>query len=280
MKPKTTLAVLFVSATLPANAQMFSFSLRTNNQQVIDEALSGAFVRISQSYELRDTVNGQSFGRGGKDYFSIVPFLGVETERGLVFPTAALSPWTCDKDFEEHEGKYKPSVTATEMTRPGRAGGLKRSAADLARGTKLTRHLSCLGDSAQISDGLRPDTVPGKKKGWMVWITPAPDGTGSDSVRYNSVPREMEVPADGKPLPVEKPDVTGTVYGGIYVSPVQTGIGQITFTLSGVIVPDGEGWVLDFPFVGQERKPEALTPIGGTKEEGNDGTHKKKGKRK
>ena len=35
--------------SLPTTAQIFNFSLRTNNQQLIDEALAGAFVRINQS---------------------------------------------------------------------------------------------------------------------------------------------------------------------------------------------------------------------------------------
>lgn len=57
---------------LPATAQIFNFSLRTNNQQLIDEALSRAFVRINQSYELCDTVKDEHFGRDGKDNTSVI----------------------------------------------------------------------------------------------------------------------------------------------------------------------------------------------------------------
>ncbi len=83
---KHILVTVAIVIALPVNAQIFNFSLRTNNQQLIDKALEGAFVRINQSYELCDTVKNEHFGRNEKDYFSIIPFIGVETERGLIFP--------------------------------------------------------------------------------------------------------------------------------------------------------------------------------------------------
>ena len=49
---------LLIAITLPMAAQIFNFSLRTNNQQLIDEALSGAFIKINQSYELCDCPPG------------------------------------------------------------------------------------------------------------------------------------------------------------------------------------------------------------------------------
>lgn len=75
MRIKNIIGVFLVLLAFPLNAQIFNFSLRTNNQQVIDEAMSGAFVRINQSYELCDTVQNEHFGRNEKDYFSIVPFV-------------------------------------------------------------------------------------------------------------------------------------------------------------------------------------------------------------
>lgn len=85
--------------SLPLSAQFFNLSLKTNSQQLIDEALVGAFTKIEQGYELCDTVSDEHFGRNGKDYFSLIPFIGIETERGLLFPNGALEPWTLDKDF-------------------------------------------------------------------------------------------------------------------------------------------------------------------------------------
>lgn len=256
--------ILMTVAALPATAQIFNFSLRTNNQQLIDEALAGAFVKINQSYELCDTVKDEHFGRDGKDYFSIIPFVGIETERGLVFPSATLIPWSYDNDFKEYQGLYKPLATETNIS------VLNNSKDDITQdvplpflGKDLSKHLSVLCDSTQGHKGLKVDTVPGAKNGWLIWLSANSNLTEIDSVRFTSIKKDIEVPIDGGFLHIDKPEISETVYGGIYVTPIQTSIGQLTFTLTGVMVFDEEGWVLDFPFIKQPKENKTLTPING-----------------
>lgn len=275
MKTKIIILLLGVLFAMPLKAQIFNFSLRTNNQQLIDEAMVGAFVKINQAYELCDTVQNEHFGRNEKDYFSIIPFIGIETERGLVFPKAALSPWTYDNDFEEYQNRYKPLVTESKLCSLNVGEKSERSLNGNLSGSQASKYISVLTDSVQFSNGLKVDTIPGIKKGWLIWIASESDIVDNDSVRFNSIKKEIEVPVDGEFLRIDKPDIAGTVYGGIYVTPVQTGIGQITFTLTGVMVLDDEGWVLDFPFI-EETK--VLTPIGKLGEKGNLNPLKKKRK--
>lgn len=278
MKSKYLFLTLLILTALPSNAQIFNFSLRTNNQQLIDEAMAGAFVKINQAYELCDTVQNEHFGRNEKDYFSIVPFIGVETEKGLVFPSAALSPWRYDKDFEEYEGKFKPLVTDTKLSLLNCPDKAIRSLSNELSGTPATHLLSTLNDSTQSINGLKVDSVPGLKNGWLIWITSETNLADNDSVRINSIMKEIEVPVDGEFLRIDKPEVAGTVYGGIYVTPMQAGIGQITFTLTGVMVLDDEGWVLDFPFIKEQHETRVLTPIGKLGGKGSLNTLKKKKK--
>lgn len=256
--------ILMTVAALSATAQIFNFSLRTNNQQLIDEALTGAFVRINQGYELCDTVKDEHFGRYGKDYFSIIPFVGIETEHGLLFPSAALTPWSCDNDFEEYQSLYKPLITETIIS------GLNNDKDDITRdvslplqGKDVSKHLSVLCDSTQNHNGLKVDTIPGAKNGWLIWISSNSNLAETDSVRFTSIKKDIEVPIDGGFLPIDKPEIAETVYGGIYVTPIQSSIGQLTFTLTGVMVLDKEGWVLDFPFIKEPKENKALTPING-----------------
>lgn len=158
--------------SLPSMAQIFNFSLRTNNQQLIDEALSGAFIRINQSYELCDTIKNEHFGREGKDYFSIVPFIGIETERGLIFPSSTLQPWNSDNDFDEYKNQYKPILTETKLNLlNNRTELIPRDLKSLISGLELTRHLTILSDSTQIHEGLKVDTIPGTKNGWLIWLS-------------------------------------------------------------------------------------------------------------
>lgn len=258
------LTFIMVAVSLPATAQILNFSLRTNNQQLIDEALSGAFVRIDQSYELCDTIKDQHFGRGGKDYFSIVPFLGFETERGLVFPSDVETPWVNDKDFSEYKDDFKPIVTKTTLSILNNSYKLaRRTISSPIEGEELTSCLRILDDSLYKNNGLMVDTLSGVKKGWLVWISTKSNPIESDSVRFISMKKDIEVPNDGECLRIDRPEISDNIFGGIYVTPVQSTIGQLTFSLSGVLVSDEGGWFLEFPFIKRSEEMKPLTPIKG-----------------
>lgn len=265
MGAKNFISLLITLVALPATAQIFNFSLRTNNQQLIDIALSGAFIRINQSYELCDTVNDQHFGRDGMDYFSIVPFIGIETQEGLVFPSSALTPWTNDCDFDKYKERYKPLVTKSTVSLLNSVEELpERDIQSPINGTAITRNICALTDSIHSSYGLAVDSLPGEKDGWFVWISSNQDLSETDTVKFTSIKKSIEVPVDGESLRIDTPEISETVYGGIYVTPVQQAIGQIMFTLSGMMVLDEDGWILDFPFITESTENKPLTPIKGT----------------
>lgn len=264
MKIKSLILILMTIVALPTTAQILNFSLRTNNQQLIDKALAGAFVRINQSYELCDTVKDEHFGRNGKDYFSIISFIGIETEQGLIFPSTTLKPWTYDNDFNEYKGKYKPLVTESKINILNhRVGYAVRNVELPFTGTSLSKYLSIYNDSIQHNQGLKIDTIPGSKNGWVIWLSSNSTLSETDSVRFTSIKKDIEVPTDGGSLHIEKLETNETVFGGIYVTPVQSSIGQLTFTLTGIMVLDEDSWVLDFPFMKTPKEVKILTPING-----------------
>lgn len=262
MKAKIIIPMLLTIIALPMDAQIFNFSLRTNNQQLIDEALSGAFVKINQSYELCDTITNKHFGRDEKDYFNIVPFIGVETEQGLIFPTSCLSPWTYDKDFEKYKSKYKPQATQTKLNvLNGKDGMLTRNIKSPITGSAISEDLCVFNDSTHKNCGLKIDTISGKKNGWLIWLSSTSNLSNTDSVRFTSIKKTIQVPLEGELLPLDKPEISENVYGGVYVTPVQSCIGQITLALTGVIVANEDGWHLDCPFIKMNEENETLTPI-------------------
>lgn len=267
MKIKTSLFSLAMLAALPMAAQIFNFSLRTNNQQLIDEALDGAFVRINQSYELCDTTTDERFGRGGRDYFNIVPFIGVLTEEGLVFPTASMQPWDKDIDFDDYRDSYKPLPCASELTlfRDGKSEiYVPRDSLSAAKG--MTSGLMLLPVKTGGNEGLVLDTVPGLKNGWLVWLSSESNLIEADSLEYTSFRKEIEVSANGEMIQLENPEITGKIYGGLYIVPVRTAPGKLTFSISGIAVEDGEAWFLEFPFITARtmKEPRLLTPIAGS----------------
>lgn len=264
MRVKHFISLLVTLVALPATAQIFNFSLRTNNQQLIDKALAGAFVRINQHYELCDTIKEEHFGRNGKDYFSIIPYIGVETEKGLIIPASVLTPWVNDIDFDKYKEKYKPIATKSTICLLNSVEDLPEVAINSPLiGSTVTNRLCVLSDTIQISKGLTVDSLPGKKDGWFIWISSNKNLADTDSVRFTSIKKDIEVPVDGECLRIDTPEISETVYGGIYVTPIQSALGQITFTLTGIMVLDEEGWILDFPFVTEIKKNKPLTPIKG-----------------
>ena len=268
MRAKNFILFLLTLVAIPSTAQIFNFSLRTNNQQLIDKALSGAFVRINQSYELCDTVKVEHFGRDGKDYFNIVPFIGVKSEEGIVFPSLALTPWANDCDFDKYKDRYKPLATKSSISLLNieEEQASKYSGSPIG-GLAMTKYLCTMVDTIQMVKGLNVDSIPGRKDGWFIWLSSNQNLAETDSVKFTSIKKDLEVPDDGEFLRIDTPEISGTVHGGIYVIPTQTAVGQITFTLTGIMVSDEEGWILDFPFITERRENKPLTPIKGTTDE-------------
>ena len=264
MNIKKVILMLCAIVAFPVAAQIFNFSLRTNNQQLIDMALNGAFVKINQSYELCDTVSDEHFGRDGKDYFNIIPFVGVQTEQGLIFPTATLSPWTYDKDFGKYKERYKPLATKSSISRlNAEASDFNYKTDSPLKGNEISRHICELSDTAYHAQGLKIDSIPGKKNGWLIWISSNKDLTHTDSIKFTSINKEIQVAADGESMHIEDPEIAETVYGGIYVTPTQSSIGELNFSVTGVLAPSDEGWILDFPFIKNTSNNKPLTPIKG-----------------
>lgn len=241
-----------------SNAQLFNFALKTSNQQLIEQAINGAIVKISQSYELTDTVSGDSFGREDNEYFSKIQFLGVLTEKGLCFPAQAIVPWVVDPDFNEYKDKYRPVISKSEVAL------VTTISPDSIINQKLVdcRKLGAVAlDTDSVYNGLQVDSVPGEKQGWLVWISEEGKTDKPSRLRYSSILKTLEVVKDNDNSSIEAPEVNGKLYGGIFIIPVQTGIGQLIFKMAGIIISDGDKWIINYPFLSEPTIQNDLTPI-------------------
>lgn len=245
MMKKYILVIVAAFMVLPTSAQFFNFTLRTNNQQLIDEAMSDAFVRIDQFYEICDTTKNEHFGRNEKDYFNIVPYIGIQTERGIIFPSTTLKPWLNDNDFAEYKDVYKPIITKTKISALNGSANKKRDILLSTKDIDVSEHLIALRDST-ANLGLKIDTIPGKKQGWLIWLSSNANLLKVDSLKITSIKKDIEIPNDGGYLCIEKPEISENVYGGIYVTPVRSSIGQLTFLLTGIMTLARNEWIIDF----------------------------------
>ena len=238
------------------HAQFLGFSIKSNNQIFIEQALQQTFVKLKQSYQLQDTIHNEIFGRNEKDYFSIIPFIGVRTQQGLLITLDAVHPWKQDDDFKTYDGQYTPIVFQTRLTYLSSEleSVLANPVVNEANIQRLTKSPFALYVDTLNHKGLSCDTVAGSKLGWMVWVIDMKTENRPDSIQLISYKKELFIKQATDTISVDIPNENQSVLGGIFVNPVQTNVGQITFLLTGVAVNKHGIWTLHFPFLSQSTK--------------------------
>jgi hypothetical protein len=122
-------------------------------------------------------------------------------------------------------------------------------------------------------------------EGWLVWITADKAIIESEkaSTSLSIYKKAIEFNSDSLKYEVEAPQVSRIIWGGIFIVPVQTEIGQLTFKLGGVVVASGlNQWRLEvptfpeLPVVSAPTAGEELTPLN----ESDSSDNKKKNKKK
>lgn len=260
---KIILGVALLCMGLTAEAQIFNFAFRSNNQQILEDALKGAFVSIIQSYELCDSATNERFGREGKSYFSRIPFLGIETTNGLITENRIITPWQLDEDFKKYEGKYIPVLTESTFEALDSETQFRLNAPALIN-SENSRQLNgfvCFNDSTEQTQGLEVDSTAGLKNGWVIWVSSTKNNEDGN-IKLCPIRRDIEISEEGTPINIEAPTDEDTIIGGIYVIPVQKKIGQVNLLISGVLYSSDDEWQIKFPFLSpfkQEEKP--LTPV-------------------
>ncbi len=272
MRLKSIVLIALAVMAMPMSAQLFNNLFRTTNRPLIEDALSGVFVRVDQGYELYNPDTDESYGREGKEYFNLVSFLGVQTQAGVILPDEAFTPWANDIDFKDYEGRYTPRLVGAEMRPLTGLDTIPVTEAQLKVTRELGGRMSLVVDTLALSgapyaEGLMIDTMPGSKSGWMVWVSTPGKLASANDVTLTSIKTEINVSADGATVPLDTPDISENVLGGIYLTPQQTAPGQISFYLTGVAAKDGYEWILVTPFaaemeaVDEDPIVEELTPI-------------------
>lgn len=255
---------IFLAFGLTAQGQLFNLAFRSNNQQILEEAIKGSFIKVIQSYELCDTSSNERFGREGNSYFNRIPFLGIETSKGLILPKSIINPWEVDEDFKKYEQQYKPLLTETSFLALKVMAPSCENVPQLlnTENTKPCNGFVCYNDSSIKNIGLEIDSLPGPKTGWLIWVTAPKDFAQTDSIKLISVRKDLDALENSEPIKIETPNVEDLILGGIYVLPIQTKIGQLNIYLSGIISFNNNEWGLSFPFIHKTQKEESpLSPV-------------------
>lgn len=259
-------------------AQIFMSS----NQQLVEEAIKNGIVVIRQSYQLEDSVSHQRFGRYGNEEFGKTYSLGVKVEGGILLENKAIRPWNYDENFVRYQDSHRPVNIKTEVKE------LKDSVFSNAKlnvdSVVSNDPIANIPDSLTFSGkGFEVFSYSKPTDGWIIWITSSDEIHHCDSVVVQSpliYKKKIEFNPDSISYSIELPQTPNKVWGGIFVVPEQTEIGQLTFKLAGVMVEEVSGeWNLYpvkaepiaavSPNIGDELTPSLNSPTENKKKKNN-----------
>lgn len=269
---------------------MLAQFFQTSNQQMIKDAIYGGLIVIEQSYQLEDTTTHQRFGRYGNAEFGKSYSLAVKLKDGLCVTDNAVHPWAYDENYARYRESYKPVLYKTryrELSDSLMCDILLMSDIPECLGGS---HLYFVRDSIMLQGkGFQTDCSKGKRDGWIVWVTSTIGMELCDSAvtsNYTIYKQEFELTSNSIEYAVNPPQTDKQIWGGIYVVPVQNGVGQLLFKLVGVLIKKEDGWMMTLPeiperFTNREnvesREGMELTPVGKEKK-GKENKKKNKGR--
>ena len=246
------LVILTLIIPFGVGAQLLKM-MSTPNQAIIKEAVKDGICIIAQNYQLEDSVSGQRYGRNGANNFGCSYSLCIKLKNGLCLNIDALTPWENDANYNRYRGQYSPINTETQYKELNDSCFISVSLPDMNSINEISDSLLYeLTDTVTFDGmGFERDSIAGNKDGWLVWVVADRPITEADSATTDMIITKYGIDASPhyRIHEVNKPATPKHVWGGIFVVPQQTAIGQLTFRLCGVMLNrETDKWVIVTPF--------------------------------
>lgn len=268
---KIAFVILTAALAISALAQDFrSLALSLPRNVLVSSGVDGGVFMMSHSYQLKDTVSAQLFGRYGNTEFGGTFGPAIKVQGGYVVHESVIEPWKYDENYTRYRDNYVPvtyKVGCREFAENGQTVAIE---GQIPEHQMLGASKYCIVKDSSLFEGkgFTVDVATGKKEGWCVWYTTPTVVESIDSlgkVTVLTTMKELTVSADQSRYEVEVPHTDANILGGIFVVPKQTAIGELSFLLAGIMVKGEEGWVIETPFLafnpGDELSPvEEITP--------------------
>lgn len=224
---------------------------KSMGQIITEKAVEECFVVVKQSYQLKDKKTGKTFGKNGRSDFGHSYSLGVKTCMGLVITDDVLKPWTIDKDFKKVGDAYEPIISLTEVRPLVGKEKLSYVQCPLHIGSNQPDGLWIASTGNNEPNSMEIDSSSGKKEGWIVWLTAKQslEDNPDASFTLQTLSKEVEV-NENKDLEIESFNSNDYILGGVYVCPVYSGGGHVSFQLVGVMIKENDKWKLRTSFIG------------------------------
>lgn len=226
------------------NLQDFIF--KSPSVSIVEFAIQDAFCIIEQSYQLEDKKTNQRFGRYGNEVFGKDRTLAIKIGDGILFNQRVLEPWEYDENYSRYRETHQPIPYHTSIIELD--DSIKRIAISEDNLLKKTDPFVLLRDSISMK-GLRIGQYHAPVEGWFVWIhsdKEINDYHDSCTISYSIYKKCIEFHEQETSYKVDTPQNIQNIWGGIFIIPEQTEIGQITFKVGGVLLysNDSSSWNL------------------------------------
>ena len=242
---------------------------KSPNQQFVEQAIKDGIFIIKQTYQLEDTTTQQRFGRYGNEEFGSFSSLAIRTKDGYIVDSRLLSPWDSDNNYSRYRASHKPVIARSfsKELEDSIMSPIKFST-DSLNGNQSRLAKLCPQDS--LFTGFNDKRYNQTTEGWVVWLSndsTLNDYNGSKNPELTIFKRTIDFQQDSVSYKIDTPNTSKQIWGGIFVVPEQTEIGQITFYLGGVIVKDvvTNEWIIVTPTqsatVILSRPEDELTPL-------------------
>lgn len=245
---KKTIITLLAALPLCASAQ-FGNLFKTDNQALVEQAISGGVVLVSQSYQLADSA-GELYGRFGEQEFGTITSIGIRVDSGLVVTDATSNPWNSDENFDRYRDTHTPMLYQTFVYAIGDSITSDTDSTQLVY-TPLDGGLYYTTVAGFKNNGYVPKRYNGATEGWVAWLYNSYDDNGEaiGSCEYLVVKQTLQLNPRLESISIQAPQNDKDYVGGVFIVPEQTAVGQLTFFLAGIIVYDQENgaWSLQMP---------------------------------
>lgn len=253
-----SIAILLFSSIAHAQYQ-------TAGQLLIEQSLTGSLFVISQSYQLKDTVTEQIFGRNNQKQFGEAYSMALKVDGGYYVASNLFTPWVGDENYKKYEGKLKPVLYETKARGLSDTIWQPVSIDFPIEKDSLNQYLFINDTVLYMGEGLSIDTVKYKTAGWVVLVTKRKNvGLEKITKIENLIYKNVVDFTYTKPS-VNVTDMENDFLFGFFIEPKQTEYGQLTFFLKGFLFRDNEGWFVQKMILGvnsrhEEEHTNELTP--------------------
>jgi hypothetical protein len=228
------------------HAQFIPRSLHSGNQPFIEEAVKSGIFLVRQSYQLKNTTNNTLYGWSHAEHFGYTISLGIKAENGYYLAPQALAPWNYDRKFANYNDRryYLPFVSESRYRSwtDSVFSPLPYSADQVH--PLVDSPFGFVRDSVFDNRGLEADFTGGRKEGWLVWVvsSDSTDIAAPASLSLLVYRNELTFEPGESACKIKDPTTVHRILGGLYVVPHTTGIGKVSFRLSGFLNKKEDDW--------------------------------------